>query len=125
MGKSTCSEAHECGKEELNFHSLPATQSVISNSYIEEHNPIASIDDDSAPITFEISGSSDDFTDLSSIYYEPTFKILKADGKVLVAADKVGPMNLLLHSHIQQIDVYLNNVNISSPSVDYKYKAFF
>ena len=103
MGKTSCSEAHECSKEELNFHSIPAIQSVISTSYFEEHNPIASIDDDSAPITFEISGASEDFTDLSSIYYEPVFKILTADGKALAATDKVGPLNLLLHSHIQKL----------------------
>ena len=122
MGKTRCSESHECSKEELNFHSIPAIQTVISSSYFEEHNPIASIDDDSAPITFEISGSSDDFTDLSSIYYEPTFKVVKGNGSDLTDED-VGPINNLLHSHIQQIDVYLNGVNICPPSGEYNYKA--
>ena len=125
MAKKACSEAHECSKEELNFHSIPATQTVIHGSYFEEHNPIASISDDSAPIIFMISGSSDDFTDLSSIYYQPTFRIFNADGKTdLVAADEVGPLNLLLHSHIQQIDVSLNGVNICPPSGEYRYKAY-
>ncbi|GFX57118.1 uncharacterized protein F54H12.2 [Trichonephila clavipes] len=50
-------------------------------------------------------------------------KILKNDGKVLTDDDKIGPVNLFLHSLFSQVDISLNGRNVSSSNNTYPYRA--
>ncbi|GBL98840.1 hypothetical protein AVEN_57572-1, partial [Araneus ventricosus] len=83
---------------------------------------------------FHISGSGDEYLDLSQIQLYVQAKILKADGspisKEIKTGDiaspetKIGPVNLFLHSLFSQVDVSLNDRLVSNSSNTYPYRSF-
>ncbi|XP_035221034.1 uncharacterized protein F54H12.2-like, partial [Stegodyphus dumicola] len=66
------------------------------------------------PVEFNVSGSGDEYLDLSQTQLYVKVKILKSDGKPLTAESKVGPVNLFLHSTFSQVDISLNERLVSS-----------
>ena len=80
---------------------------------------------DSGPIEFIVKGS-DDYLDLTNSYLHVQAKITKADGSPLDAADDnlVAPVNNWLHTLFSQVDISLNNTNISTSTNTYGYRSF-
>ncbi|XP_055936853.1 uncharacterized protein F54H12.2-like [Argiope bruennichi] len=115
-------DSPECAKSELNLFTLPPTQTVIEKGHWVQFHPIANASD-GGPIEFLISGSGEEYLDLSQTLLQVKAKILKSDGKTLTTEDKVGPVNLFLHSLFSQVDVSLNGRNISSSNNTYAYRA--
>ena len=115
----------ECTKAELDLFTIPPTQTAIERSYFVEHRPLTTVGD-GGPIEFIITGSGDEYTDLSETYLQITAKIVKPNGSNLeqnatsstsgtetiktegVDAE-VGPVNNWLHSLFSQVDVSLND----------------
>ena len=107
-----------CGKSELELFSIPPTQTAIESLQWVEYRPITTLSD-SSPIKFVITGSGEEYVDLSDSYLQVTAKILKPNGGNLVQTKgsdgavtgddaDVGPINLWLHSLFSQVDVSLN-----------------
>lgn len=115
-------DSPECAKSELELFTLPPTQTVIERSQWVEFHPLANVSD-GGPVEFNISGSGDDYFDLSQTQLYVKVKILKDDGKPLAAENKVGPVNLLLHSMWSQVDISLNERLVSSSNNTYPYRA--
>lgn len=115
-------DSPECAKSELELFTLPPTQTVIERSQWVEFHPLANVSD-GGPVEFNISGSGDDYLDLSQTQLYIKVKILKSDGKPLTAENKVGPVNLLLHSLWSQVDISLNERLVSSSNNTYPYRA--
>lgn len=115
-------DSPECAKSELDLFTLPPTQTVIERGQWVEYHPVANISDGS-PVEFNISGSGEDYLDLSQTQLYVKVKILKSNGASLVKEDKVGPVNLFLHSLFSQIDVSLNERLVSSSNNTYPYRA--
>lgn len=115
-------DSPECAKSELNLFTLPPTQTVIERGRWVEFHPIANITD-GGPIEFNISGSGEDYLDLSHTRLHVRAKIVKADDKPLTDEDVVGPVNLFFHSLFSQVDVSMNERVISSSSNTYPYRA--
>ena len=113
----------ECLKSELDIFSVPPTQTSIESGNYVEYNPISSINDGS-PIEFVISGSGQDYIDLANTQLYVKLDVRKADNTPIVAADQVGPINLLLHSLFSEVDVKLNDVLITSTNNMYAYRAY-
>ncbi|GFT24572.1 uncharacterized protein F54H12.2 [Trichonephila clavipes] len=78
---------------------------------------------DGGPIEFLIPGSGDAYLDLSQTQLHVRAKIFKSDGKVITNENKVGPVNLFLHSLFSQVDVCLNERTVSSSNNTYPYRA--
>ncbi|XP_054708218.1 uncharacterized protein F54H12.2-like [Uloborus diversus] len=122
-----------CVKSELDLFTLPPTQAAIEKGQFVEYHPIASIRDGS-PLEFSISGSGVEYTDLNASYIYVKAKIVKADGSNISpkitkpdgseVEEVVVPTNLFLHSLFSQIDISLNERNISSASNTYPYRAY-
>ncbi|GFS49194.1 uncharacterized protein F54H12.2 [Trichonephila inaurata madagascariensis] len=108
-------DSPECAKSELNLFTLPPTQTVIEKGQWIQFHPIAN-DTDGGPVEFLISGSGEDYLDLSQ-----TQLCVKA--KVLTDDDKIGPVNHFLHSLFSQVDVSLNGRNVSSTNNTYPYRT--
>ena len=72
-----------CAKSELELFSVPPTQSAIQSSQWVEYGPIATLSD-SSPIEFVITGSGEEYMDLSESYFQVTAKILKTNRGDLV-----------------------------------------
>ncbi|KMQ82490.1 hypothetical protein RF55_22766, partial [Lasius niger] len=79
---------------------------------------------DGGPIEFNISGSGEEYMDLSSSHLYVQVKITKKDGSVLPDNESVAPVNLFLQALFSQVDVSLNERCISSSSNTYPYRAY-
>ncbi|XP_035226927.1 uncharacterized protein LOC118199235 [Stegodyphus dumicola] len=112
-----------CVKSELDLFTIPPTQTAIEKGQFVEYHPLANIRD-GGPIEFNISGSGEDYIDLAASYIHVKVKVVKADGSNLTDKEPVAPVNLFLHSLFSQVDVSLNERNISSATNTYPYRAF-
>ena len=65
---SSCS----CGKSELELFSVPLTQTAIESFQWVEYRPITSLSD-SSPIEFVITGSGEEYVDLSESYLQEEY----------------------------------------------------
>ncbi|XP_071578687.1 uncharacterized protein F54H12.2-like [Temnothorax nylanderi] len=123
----------ECLKSELDFFSLPPTQTSIESSQWIYYKPITSLGDD-APIEFVIPGHGEDYLDLTHTMLSLRIRVETSplaggggDGQTSTPggpAFKVGPVNHLLHSMFNQIDVYFNQKLVSPPNNAYAYRAY-
>ena len=123
-----------CGKSELELFAVPPTQTAINSSQWMEYRPITSLTD-TGPIEFVITGSGEEYVDLSETYLQVTAKIVKPTGGDLeqtlddngtingTDAD-VGPVNLWLHSLFSQVDVSLNDRLVTPSMNTYPYRAY-
>lgn len=112
-----------CAKSELDLFCFPPTQTAIEKGQFIEYHPIANIKD-GGPVEFNISGSGEEYMDLSSSYLYVKVKIVKSDGSVLPEKEAVAPVNLFLHALFSQVDVSLNERVISASSNTYPYRAY-
>lgn len=122
----------ECLKSELDLFSLPPTQTSIESSQWIYYKPVTSLADD-APVEFVIPGHGEDYLDLTHtllslrIRVESTVATASGEGVASGSATivpKVGPVNHLLHSMFNQIDVYFNQKLVSPANNAYAYRAY-
>lgn len=123
MSKLIRQDSPACVKSELDLFVVPPTQTAIENGLWVQYHPLSNIQD-GGPLEFNISGSGEEYLDLNSSYLHVTAKILKADGSKLPDKEPVAPVNLFPHSLFSQVDVSLNERNISSASNTYPYRAY-
>ena len=122
----------ECAKSELDLFNVPPTQTAIESSQWVEHRPLTSLSD-SAPIEFVITGSGEEYVDLSETYLQVTAQVTKPDGEDLVTKNQdgtngadigIGPVNNWLHSLFSQVDVSLNGRLITPSTNTYPFRAY-
>jgi len=118
----------ECLKSELDLFSLPPTQISIESSQWIYYKPVTSLADD-APIEFVILGHGEDYLDLTHTMLSLRIRVETppmpgASSATPANAVKVGPVNHLLHSMFNQIDVYFNQKLVSHPNNAYAYRAY-
>jgi len=118
----------ECLKSELDLFSLPPTQTSIESSQWIYYKPVTSLADD-APIEFVIPGHGEDYLDLTHTILSLRIRVETPPmpgGSLATPASavKVGPVNHLLHSMFNQIDVYFNQKLVSPPNNAYAYRAY-
>ena len=112
----------ECTKSELDFFTIPTTQTSITKGQWIEHHPLSNITD-SGPIEFNVSGSGEEYLDLARTQLYVKVKITKPNRAALDPNTQVGPVNLFLHSLFSQVDVSLNERLISPSTNTYPYRA--
>lgn len=110
-------QSYECTKSELDLFEVPPTQISFENARIIDYFPLANIDN--GPIEFFISGSSDEYIDLSQTFLYVECEITPESGKT----PKDVPVNYFLHSMFSQVDVSLNETLISSSVNSYPYRC--
>lgn len=113
----------ECVKSELDLFKSENVQVSQQAGRWVEHFPTSQIND-GGPVEFFIPGSEDMYIDLNSSYMRMYFQITKKDGTSVGSDDKVGPVDLTMHSVFQQIDVFLNDKMITDGSPTYAYRAY-
>lgn len=120
--------SNECLKSELDLFSLPPTQTSIESSQWIYYKPVTSLADD-APIEFVIPGHGEDYLDLTHTLLSLRINVesspLAGGGAGVGTPEfKVGPVNHLLHSMFNQIDIYFNQKLVSPPNNAYAYRAY-
>lgn len=111
-----------CSKSEMELFDVPPTQMVIEDSEYVEYRPFGGLNA-LGPIDFIIPGTSSKYIDINNTQLYLKVKITNADGSDCGAADKVAPVNLLMHSMFSQVDVSLNGKLISDSTPTYPYRA--
>ena len=117
------SHSPECMSSELDLFTLPATQISIEGSSFLNHKPVSSISNEGdAPIEFVVPSASEHYIDLAHI-------MLYVKAQILPVADpdvnlRVAPVNKVLHSKFNHIDIFLNQKLVSPPNNAYPYRAY-
>lgn len=104
-------------KTELDIFSVPPTQSSVESGAVQCFRPVSALTD-TAPIEFIVPASSEEYLDLANITLHLFVKI---NG---TAEQNVAPVNNFLHSMFSQVDVFLNQRNVSPPSSYYHYRSY-
>lgn len=113
----------QCVRSELEIFSLPPLQTGVEDGQWVEHNPVSSIST-AAPIEFVVTGSGDEYVDLSKTLLEIKAVIKNATGQIAPKTTHIAPVNNTLHSLFNQVDVSLNDVPVSSSTTTYAYRSF-
>ncbi|XP_023288667.1 uncharacterized protein F54H12.2-like [Orussus abietinus] len=119
--------SHECLKFQLSPFSLPPTQTTIDNSQWVHYKPISSLSDGS-PIEFVVPGHGDGYLDLAYTMLSARVALQSVHSdievKTLKDVENVGPINNLLHSMFNHVDVFFNQKLVSPPNNAYAYTAY-
>lgn len=120
-------------KTELDLWALPPTQMAIARKYKVEFRPIAALAGESPLIEFLIPASAEPYYDFNATYLKVRLKVklvktdnnVKTDVAIAAASrDKFSPVNNLLHSLFQRIDLELNGKLVTATSTHYPYRAY-
>lgn len=112
---------HEGLPTQLLLFDTPPTNTSVSEISVQEIRPVSQIGD-TTPLEFHLSASNDlSYLDIASSQIYIKLKVTKGDGSDLVGADKVGPVNLFLHSLFSSVEITLQNkVILSCPNYPYR-----
>ena len=116
-------QSSQCLRSELYLFLLPPTQAAVDGSQWVEHSPVSTITSSSL-IEFIMSGSGEDYMDLNNTLLEVKACIKTITDSPVDAAVEVALINNTWHSLYSQIDVSLNDVNVSSATTTYPYRAY-
>ena len=103
------------------FEERPVDASVENVTY-STHNLLQALDQ-VGPYVFQIE-PSDRHIYLRGISLRIKCKITKADGTAIEATAKVGPLNNVLHTLIQKLEIKVGDQNVSGTDTLYPYKAY-
>ncbi|GFT45131.1 uncharacterized protein TNCV_4346381 [Trichonephila clavipes] len=83
-------DSPECVKSELELFNLPGSQTVIQDGQWKQFHPLSNVFDN-APVEFHISGSAEDYIDLSQTQVYVKAKRVKVDNTPITKDDTIGP----------------------------------
>ena len=108
-------EDHELASSGLALFDLPIVDTSLVNGKFVSIYP-RTVLTDKGPHEFTIPSDGQDFTDLPYTRLEGCVEILKTDGGALTDTEVNAYVNLLPHSLFKQIELYVNNTQISDIS---------
>ena len=114
----------DCSKSELDFFTIPATQTSIEDNTYTRVNPLTAVTSSPAPIEFIINASSEHYIDPANIYLYVKLSIKNRDLQPLKAEHKYYFESNILHSIFSDVEIYLNETKITSGGGNYPYRAF-
>lgn len=111
--------------KELNLFQLPPLNSSIEKRQWVEHQPTFQ---GGKTYEFSISGTGNQYTDLSKTYLKTKVRIKKPNnGGIFVQDEKTStalPIDNVLHSLWNDVHVKFNNTLVSTANTNYAYKAY-
>ncbi|XP_048507999.1 uncharacterized protein F54H12.2-like [Athalia rosae] len=120
----------ECTKSELDLFSVPPTQTSIESGQWIHYKPVSSLTDDS-PIEFAVPGHGDEYIDLAHTMLSLRVQLRRTKEETTASASKdasttpwVTPINNLLHSMFNQVDIFFNQKPVSPANNSYAYRAY-
>lgn len=125
-----------CVSSELDFNSLPPTNTSYAKQYYEKLDPTAS--PNSGTLQFSMKTNPRDFIALNESFLYLRAKITTADGSLpagpapaagaaapdIPASSKVLPSNYLIATLFKNVKVFVNGLRISETNDLYPYKAY-
>lgn len=123
MSMTSQEQFTQCIRSEADLFSLPPIQMAVEEGQWVEYNPVSSITS-AAPLEFTVTGSGEEYIDLSKTLIEIKAVIKQANGQIVQKTGNIAPINNTLHSMFSQVDVSLNDVPVSSSTSTYQYRSF-
>ena len=106
----------------LSLFTVPPYQSAVERMYFQEVRSNSQLT--GSIIDMEITGKHGmEYVDLKRSKLYVKAKIVKGDGKDLLATEYVGPINLFLQSMFSQVEVTMQGKLVTSTTSHYPYKA--
>lgn len=108
---------------ELSIFAEPwLTEGVTKVQYVD-YRPIAQLSDDTV-IDFHIPGTGSQYLDLKNTRLHMRLQITKENGEPIDATNNVGFVATPLHSMFSQVDILLQQENITGSNGLYQYQAY-
>lgn len=108
----------------LNLTSLPPTDISVVQSHVEDLYPVHSPKSQGSPLEFFIPPSSSHYIDLNNTQLYLRCKVTSSAGAEIISTSKTIPANFPFASLFSNLDIKVNNVNITSSSNNYPYAAY-
>ena len=110
--------------ERLSLFALPPTETGVEKKYYVNYRPVSQIVDSSAPVEFSFGGDSGDMIDLKHSDLHCKVKITTHDDQNVTKNDLVAPVNQLLHSLWEKVDITLQGKTMTHTMGSYPYAAY-
>jgi hypothetical protein len=111
-------------RSDVDIFSIPGTCTTIQDSFYQEYKSIVNVQDSNSKIEFRIVGNSNHYVDLNDSFLYIRAKIVDNKGADLTSTDEYSVCNYFLHSMFSQVDLLINNQNITDGNNCYGYKSF-
>ena len=108
---------------ELNYYEPSVGQLSIIDEYTEDYPTTAALAHQ-APLEFFVQGADGIYLDLNNSYLQLEVKITMPDRTDLGGASPAGPVNGLLNSLFNTVELFLNNTLVNDTTTKYQYKAY-
>ena len=111
--------------KQLDLYSLNPTQTAVEKIFYQQVRPVNQLMPMS-PVEYVIGGNNGlSFVDLKNSFLSIKIKIVHGEnGANLKDTEFVGPVNLIVHSLFEQVDVTLQGKLVSTATNHYQYKAY-
>ncbi|KAK3106922.1 hypothetical protein FSP39_003053 [Pinctada imbricata] len=111
----------EAQPSQLSLFHLPPTQTAVEKNYFQEYRPISQLSNN-YPIEFNIASQNGmEYIDMRRSQMYVKCRLHKSE---ISSSDNVGPINLPLQALFSQVDVGVQNKQISSTAGHYPFKAY-
>ena len=123
MDKEDQPHLQTCTLSDTDLFSPSFVQKDIQQGVFEDIYPISKLDDN-GPIEFVTDNATEKFLDLANSYIKLKVKIVKNDGSNLDDENVVVPINYLIGTMFNQVDLVLGGTTVSSSNNLYSYRAY-
>ena len=112
---------------EFELFAVPPTQTTVERDIITEHRPLSTVTANQ-PIEFAITSSPDEYINFRETIFHLKLhlELSKGDRSNITDADwdKVYPVNNVLHSIFEQIELSIGDTQINTSHSTYQYRAY-
>ena len=108
---------------ELSLFEQPVQSKGISRVQYVNYRPVGQVNDDSV-IEFNIPGCGSQYLNLKDTRMHMKLQITKPNGVAIDATDKVGPLATPLQAMFSQVDILLQQENVTPSCNLYPFKAY-
>ncbi|GFU09693.1 uncharacterized protein F54H12.2 [Trichonephila clavipes] len=98
LGKGQYKRKRKKQKKIISSKARKELKTVIQDGQWKQFHPLSNVFDN-APVEFHISGSAEDYIDLSQTQLYVKAKIVKVDNTPITKDDTIGPVNLFFYIH--------------------------
>ena len=96
----------------LNLWDPAVTNSAVENITWQEYRPVSQINSTSN-IEFSVPNSGSQYFDLKRTRLMMKIKVVNKDGSALLATDQVWPINLIMNTMFNQVDLLLQQKQVT------------
>ena len=110
--------------ERLSLFALPPTETGVDRKYYVDYRPVSQLVDETSPIEFNFGGESVDMIDFKHSTLHIKVKLLTHDKNPVNESTCVAPVNQLLYSMWEKVDITLQGKLMTHTMGSYPYTSY-